>query len=173
MRLFFALTFDDATKHDVITCQNAIRAHGVEGRITPKQNLHITLAFVGECTENQKQTLIEILHQLNPSCITLHTDRLGSFRQKRSRLIWLGIANNRALIRLQKELTIELIEQGFSTESRPYKPHITLLRHVSGNPQLKNIHVKPKQLDVYSIALMESVYRESKLIYQVLDELVQ
>ncbi|UUM32626.1 RNA 2',3'-cyclic phosphodiesterase [Vibrio japonicus] len=173
MRLFFALTFDNKAKSDLMTYQNLLRVHGMDGRVTPKQNLHITLAFIGECTENQKQTLIDILRQLKSGCGSLRIDHLGSFRQKRSRLVWLGMANNRALTRLQKELVTALIEQGFSTESKAYIPHITIVRRVPGNPQLKDIHIKPRQISVYSIALMESVYQENRLVYQVIDEVIQ
>ncbi len=173
MRLFFALTFDDSTKNELVAYQDLVRAYGLEGHNTHKQNFHLTLAFIGESTENDKQTLINILHQLKSGCDSLRIDRLGSFNQKRSHLLWLGFAHNRPLMRLKKELDSELVKQNFVVESRSFIPHITLFRHVSGSEQIKNIHVKPKQITVHSIALMESIYRENKLVYQVVDEVVQ
>lgn len=173
MRLFFALTFDESTKNDLLTYQDLVRHHGMLGHNTRKQNFHLTLAFIGECTENEKQMLIDILHQLTSDCSSLRIDHLGSFKQKRSQLVWLGMADNRSLMRLKKELNNALSAQGFDTESRRFVPHITLFRHASGGKQLANIHIKPRQICVYSIALMESLYRDNKLVYQVLDERVQ
>ncbi|MEX3073263.1 RNA 2',3'-cyclic phosphodiesterase [Vibrio alginolyticus] len=173
MRLFFALTFNDATKQDFARYQELVRSYGLEGHNTRTQNFHITLAFIGECTEKEKQTLINLLHQLKSECGSLRIHRLGSFRQKRSKLLWLGIEHNHALTQLKEELDTALLTQNFVVESRDFIPHITLFRHVSGGSQVRDIHITPRQISVYSIALMESSYRESKLVYQVLDEIVQ
>ncbi|WP_319534256.1 RNA 2',3'-cyclic phosphodiesterase [uncultured Vibrio sp.] len=173
MKLFFALTFDDDTKRELMTYQNLLRSHGINGRQIRTENLHLTLAFVGESTPTQKQKLVDILRQLNSGCARLRIDHFGAFNQKRSRLIWMGIANNRALMRLQKKLSSDLKAQGFPTESKKYTPHITLFRHVTGDTHLKHVHVKPQHIDVYSIALMDSVYVDNKLVYQVVDEVIQ
>ncbi len=173
MRLFFALTFDDATKIELVKYQDMVRANGLEGHNTRKQNFHLTLAFMGECTESEKQTLMDILRQLKPDCDSICIDRLGSFRQKRNQLFWLGIANNRILTRLKADLDNALLTHNFIVESRNFIPHITLSRHVSNHEQLKNIRINPRQISVHSVALMESMYRENKLVYQVVDEVVQ
>ena len=173
MRLFFALTFGDEAKRELMTYQNVLRSHGINGRQIRMDNLHLTLAFVGDSTQEHKQTLTTLLRQLKSRCESLRIDHLGSFHQKRSRLIWMGIANNRALMRLQRELSSALKTQGFSTEAKKYTPHITLFRHVAGDAHLKDVYVKPQHMDVYSIALMESVYVDNKLVYRVVDEVVQ
>ncbi|MGY0616034.1 RNA 2',3'-cyclic phosphodiesterase [Vibrio sp. FJH11] len=173
MRLFFALTFDDSTKNELVSYQDLVRTHGMKGHNTRKENFHLTLAFIGECTEQEKLTLVDILHQLKSNCDTLRIDRLGSFHQKRSHLLWMGLANNRPLMRLQTELIDALTTQNFVTESRRFIPHITLFRYVSGGAPLKNIHITPRNIHVYSIALMESMYRENKLVYKVVDEVIQ
>ncbi len=173
MRLFFALTFDDATKNELVFYQDLVRANDMKGHNTRKENFHITLGFIGECTENEKQTLVTILYQLKTSCDSLRIDRLGSFNQKRSHLLWLGMAQNRPLMRLKRELDAKLVAKNFIVESRNFIPHITLFRHVSGGEQIKSLHIKPREINVYSIALMESMYRDNKLVYQVIDEVVQ
>lgn len=173
MRLFFALTFGDEAKRELMTYQTLLRSRGINGRHTRTANLHLTLAFVGEATQEQKQQLIRILRQLKSGCDSLRIDHLGAFNQKRSRLIWMGIANNRALMRLQSQLSDALKAHGFPTESKKYTPHITLFRHVTGETYLKTVHVKPQHIDVYSIALMESVYVDNKLTYRVVDEKFQ
>ncbi len=173
MRLFFALTFDEATKNDLVFYQDLVRAKGMEGHNTRKENFHLTLGFLGECSEQEKQTLTDVLHQLEFGCDSLRIDRLGSFNQKRSHILWLGMAHNRPLMRLKKALDAALLTQNFVVESRNFIPHITLFRHVSGGELIKQIHIKPREINVYSIALMESMYRDNMLVYQVIDEVVQ
>ncbi|MEF1303914.1 2'-5' RNA ligase family protein, partial [Vibrio owensii] len=65
MRLFFALTFDQRSKSQLKQIQDKLQQQGIEGRYTYEDNFHITLAFLGESTEEQTQRLIEILHQLS------------------------------------------------------------------------------------------------------------
>ncbi len=173
MRLFFALTFNEATKNDLAHYQEFVRTSGMAGHNTRRENFHLTLAFIGKSTESDKQTLLDILYKLKSSCDALSIDRIGSFHQKRSQLLWLGIAHNPELIDLKKELDSALIAHNFTVESRRFIPHITLFRHVSGGAHVKNIHITPRTINVYSIALMESMYRENKLVYQIVDEVVQ
>ncbi|MGR5238872.1 RNA 2',3'-cyclic phosphodiesterase [Vibrio alfacsensis] len=170
MRLFFALTFDAATKSDLKRSQNALRKHTVKGRFTREQNFHVTLAFIGGSTQEQTERLIETLHQLEARCDRLLIYRFGSFRQNGSKLVWLGIKESAELTQLQNELIHRLGEKGFSTESRRYLPHITLARHVESAEPLQQIPFEPHQFPVYSIALMESKFVDNKLIYQVVDE---
>lgn len=173
MRLFFALTFDNVTKQDLALYQDLVRSYGLEGHNTRTENFHLTLAFIGECTEKEKQTLINLLRQLQSGCGSLRIDRLGSFRQKRSQLLWLGIEHSQRLTQLKEELDTELLTQNFVVESRKFIPHITLFRQASGGAQVRSIPITPRQISVYSVALMQSSYRDNRLVYQVIDEVVQ
>ncbi|MGR5131663.1 RNA 2',3'-cyclic phosphodiesterase [Vibrio alfacsensis] len=172
MRLFFALTFDTATKSDLKRNQNVLRKHTIKGRFTHEENFHVTLAFIGESTQEQKRILIKTLHQLDGRCPSLFINCFGSFRQNGSKLVWLGVKESLELTRLQSDLIHKLGEQGISTESRKYLPHITLARHVESPSLLQDIPIKPRWLPIYSIALMESKFVENKLMYQVLDEVL-
>ena len=48
MRLFIAITLSDAMKDALIDVQNTMYEHGVRGNYTKEENLHLTLAFIGE-----------------------------------------------------------------------------------------------------------------------------
>ncbi|WP_240537382.1 2'-5' RNA ligase family protein [Vibrio sp. CUB2] len=81
MRLFFALTFDQRSKSLLRQIQDRLQQQGIAGRYTCEDNFHITLAFIGESTEEETQRLIDILHQLSCRCEQITVDHLGSFRQ--------------------------------------------------------------------------------------------
>ena len=48
MRLFIAINLSDAMKDSLINTQNALYDLGVRGKYTSEENLHLTLAFIGE-----------------------------------------------------------------------------------------------------------------------------
>ena len=48
MRLFIAIPLSEKMKQSVADTQGAFRFRGVRGNYTPEENLHVTLAFIGE-----------------------------------------------------------------------------------------------------------------------------
>ncbi|MDK9772123.1 RNA 2',3'-cyclic phosphodiesterase [Vibrio sp. B181a] len=170
MRLFFALTFDKTSKSKLKQIQEKLKQHEIVGRYTRKENFHITLAFIGESTQEESEQLTKILHNLKPSCNRVTVDHLGSFHQNGRQLAWLGIEDNRAVTNLQNELIEALEQDGFATESRHYVPHITLARHIDKQAPLDDVKISPLPLPIDAIALMESKTVEGKLIYRAIAE---
>jgi 2'-5' RNA ligase len=60
MRLFYAVNFEPAVKKRLIDIQDALRAQVVRGRFTHEDNLHLTLAFIGEVREDRSGPLRRI-----------------------------------------------------------------------------------------------------------------
>ena len=48
MRLFIAINLNETMKQTLLDIQNAMRGCGIEGNYTPEENMHLTLAFIGE-----------------------------------------------------------------------------------------------------------------------------
>ena len=48
MRLFIAIQFEDHILDALTAFQKELKAQGVTGNYTKRENLHITLAFIGE-----------------------------------------------------------------------------------------------------------------------------
>ena len=53
MRLFLAVNFDRPMKDALVGIQNEWYDHGVRGSYTSEENLHLTLAFIGEYPDPQ------------------------------------------------------------------------------------------------------------------------
>ena len=122
LRLFYALWPDDATRTALAQLQSTMR-----GRKTRRQNLHLTLAFLGEQPSSLLPVLHEILTDLPHAEIPLVLDRIGYFRQKR--IAWAGMHQvPDALIRLAQRLAAGLAQHGINSPS-DFKPHITLARN--------------------------------------------
>ena len=54
MRLFIAIRLSDEMKKALVTCMHDLKKQGVEGNYVPAQNLHMTLAFLGEYDDPAK-----------------------------------------------------------------------------------------------------------------------
>ena len=48
MRLFIAINLDDNIRDALAEMQESMRRQGVRGNYTKTENLHLTLAFIGE-----------------------------------------------------------------------------------------------------------------------------
>ena len=128
MRLFFAIWPDRAAREALAGLgERLVQAAG--GRATPGENIHLTLAFLGEVEHARVPLLHRIAGEVRGSRFQLALDRVGSFR--RARVAWAGADEPPArLIELQAQLSRRLRESGFELEERDYSPHATLARQI-------------------------------------------
>lgn len=126
LRLFYALWPDHATR----TALAQLQAH-VTGRNTRPQNLHLTLAFLGEQPASVLPQLQTILRQLTLTAPILTLDQFGHFAN--SHIAWAGMqAVPAALLQLQQTLRQQLLQHAVCFDQRTaFKPHITLARHAA------------------------------------------
>jgi 2'-5' RNA ligase len=159
MRLFYALWPDDATRAALMRWQET-----VHGRKTRSQNLHLTLAFLGQQPATSLFTLQEILMQLPQAQMTLILDRIGYF--SRQKIAWAGIqAVPDALIGLYQTLMQELARHNIAFDQSAFKPHITLARDAaspSGNA------VDPIRWQADQVALVQSAAQPEGGSYRIL-----
>ena len=128
LRVFFALWPDGDVRDRLREIARAI-AERAQGRPPPPENLHMTLAFVGEVPEPSIAALQRIgraaAATVPPFALTL--DRIGTF--PRQGIAWAGASlPPDALMRLAAELAHELTAQGYRLERHPFHAHVTLAR---------------------------------------------
>ena len=100
-----------------------------ELRNTKKEQLHLTLLFIGESDEDQVCLITEKLHTVQFEPFQMVIKGVGAFPgRKNPRVIWAGVEENDELMDLQKQISIKL--SGFIDEAgnHSFKPHITLAR---------------------------------------------
>ena len=54
MRLFIAVPLAEDMKKALVACMHDLKRQGVEGNYVPAQNLHLTLAFIGEYDQHTR-----------------------------------------------------------------------------------------------------------------------
>ena len=85
MRLFIAINLSDAMKDSLINTQNALYDLGVRGKYTSEENLHLTLAFIGEYPN--AEPVLDALSSVSFRPFELSLEGMGRFGD----LWWAGI----------------------------------------------------------------------------------
>ena len=132
MRLFIAINFDDNIREELYNNIEDLRDEAKKGSFSPVENLHLTLAFIGELDKRNVQTvkdaMIYAVANLGDE-LEITLGDFGSFRGKNGgRLYWRGIEETEALTELQKTLVRQLKYLGIPVDDKPFVPHITLAR---------------------------------------------
>ena len=126
MRLFFAL-WPDREAADRLERLAADLAIVAGGRVTPRQKIHLTLAFLGEVADPAAAQSAAAALRLRG--LEVRLDCVGSFRG--ARVAWAGsLEPDAALARMQAALAAKLRDLGFTLEDRPFTPHVTLARKI-------------------------------------------
>ena len=85
-------------------------------------------------------------------------------------LYWAGAELNEGLQALEQEVRSQLLAEGFSLESRPFKPHLTLVREYKSTLPFDKAalerSVNGAACPVTEVILMESTRIGGKLIYR-------
>lgn len=151
-RLFFALWPPGAVQRDL--AGRARRLLGDRGRPVPTRNIHLTLAFAGEVSEDAEACLREQAGAVTVPPFTLRLDCLGHWRRKA--LLWAAPGEPPdALLRLGRGLAAALPACGLPAPRRDFTPHVTLSRKApppSGGEGLAD----PPQWTVARFALVAS-----------------
>lgn len=131
MRLFIALNFSPREKDALEAVQTRLKEHSAAGNFTRRQNLHMTLSFLGEIPPERIPTLRNILKitgdKTSPFVLQYH--QMGYFSGKgREKLWYLSCEAIPELKDLVRRLEKALKSKGFSLEERDFVPHVTLCR---------------------------------------------
>ena len=151
MRIFIAIRFTEAFKEPIFEAQDALRDNGVRGNFTLPENLHLTLAFIGETdkVDDIKAAVKEVFFVP----FEIKTGRLGCFNG-RSKVIWLGIDGEKKLKSIAADLRNNLDKRGIEYAQGRFQPHITLVRLPSCMPL--DIDIEKASMTVNEISVMKS-----------------
>lgn len=127
MRLFIGLPFGEDASRSFEGVQNLLKQLSRKGNFTAFENFHLTLAFLGEQSEERIPAVFAALDELDFPPLDLTFTTLGRFDGG----IWyLFPAYNETLFTCQAQLAGTLSRYGFDLEDRPYIPHVTLGRKI-------------------------------------------
>ena len=163
MRLFIAINFNNETRSRLLDLRDELRGKSQRGNFSMPENLHLTLAFLGECDSKQTAAVKAVLCTVSFKPFDITVDCIGCFKSDGGDIWWAGLRENKALSALHSELSEKLIAAGFSLDKRKYSPHITLGREVETDA--KPWRIEPFGETIGMIELMKSERIRGKLTY--------
>lgn len=164
LRLFFALWPGEGVREALWQAsRQLVRASG--GKPVPRENLHLTLAFLGSVPEALLPALREAAASLALPGFSVTLDQAGYW--PRPRVAWLAPTRlPPALPALVSDLWRAMAGFPVEPDTRPYRPHLTLARKVSRPGPL--VLSQPVHWPVSEFCLVRSVSDRAGARYEPL-----
>lgn len=157
MRLFLAIELSAELKRALVEAQKAMVGRGVRGSYTSAENLHLTLAFIGDYPDADR--VLDALEELRFAPFVLTLEGVGCFGD----LWWAGLKDSAPLVALARRVRRALAESEIPFDRKCFSPHITLIRRASR--EASGLRIAPASMTVESISLMRSDRGKGGMIY--------
>lgn len=128
MRAFIAIGLPEEATAALVRLQSMVPA----GRPVAEENLHLTLAFLGDQGETALEALHYELEGIRVQPFALRFSGLGAFGGDRPRLLFADVAPEPALADLHRRVTGALHRAGIVVQRARFHPHVTLTRFGTG-----------------------------------------
>ena len=161
MRLFIAIQFDDHIIEALTGLQQGLKKGGMSGNYTREENLHLTLAFIGEY--GNPDEVLDAMERISFRPFDIRLDGYGKFGD----LFWVGISGEDELSKVVSRLRKELSDDEIPFDRKKFKPHITLIRKASckGDGSIPVSYISDCGMTVKRISLMKSERGKKGMIY--------
>lgn len=182
MRAFIAIELSEELRSTLAQVQSHLKYSGADVKWVEKDNIHLTLKFLGEINEEKcekvKSILDEICSSIKPFEISLKD--IGAFPTiDYPRVIWVGLDNGAEGSKgLAEKIDDELSKIGSQKETRPFAAHLTIgrVRSPKNKEALKqklstlNLQPSTKTQLINSVILFQSKLTPKGPIYTKLHE---
>lgn len=174
MRVFIAIEIPESIKDYIAELQEKIYDKNNKIRSVNKNNMHLTLKFLGEVQPHNVNQIKEILKKIKVSKFSVCLDKIGVFpSESYIRVIWIGLEPEDKILELQNNID-EKLKKLFKREKK-FKPHLTLARvkFIEDKKKfigkLKKIGVENKKIGIKNFKLIKSTLTREYPIYEDLE----
>lgn len=132
---FFALTLPNELKEELHSRIEKLKFGFLFKKWLHPADYHITMAFLGEASETMRKEAVSLIQTAleNEMAFELTLNKMGTFgRMDRPRILWADVDFNPRLFDVQSKVYQACKDAGFTLDSKPFKPHITLARKYIG-----------------------------------------
>ncbi|MBI2124385.1 RNA 2',3'-cyclic phosphodiesterase [Candidatus Pacearchaeota archaeon] len=173
MRAFIALELSEEAKAEIERIQKELKKQNLfEGKLTEKENLHLTLKFLGEIDEAKIEEVKKKLRVIKFPAFKAELGEAGVFSEDFVRIVWIKLDGN--VMGLQKEVDSAL--KGLFKPEFRFMSHLTIARVKNVNDKkrlldyLSSAKIKRIEFSVLGFALKSSVLTEKGPIYSDIDK---
>ena len=158
MRLFIAFGLPVSLTDAIAEVSERLRSD-IEGRFVRADNLHITLAFLGQTDEARMTDIAGVVESacegIGPFRIALGD--LGYFGRRKQATLWQGLEKTPVMFEVAERLRDGLRAAGIDFDDKPFSPHVTLARKAALGGVDLGRYARDADGVVDSVTLFESV----------------
>jgi 2'-5' RNA ligase len=180
LRTFVAIDLDPKLKKVLQDLIMKLKKTGADVRWVGFPGMHLTLKFLGEVEEESLPVIGRVLKEAvgGHSQLPLVLQGTGSFPGGRNpRVLWVGVREEPGLMALEREIEKGLESEGYPSETRPFRPHLTLGR-VKGPARIQAALLELErdretlfgEMAVRKVTLFESLLGPGGAEYRTLSE---
>lgn len=144
MRTFVSVDFPELT--DGIKAVQSRFGDPAGLRFTDPDQAHVTLKFLGEIDEGQREPLQDALatavDEADVGPFEAQVAGLGAFPSRDYiSVVWLGVDDGGAMARLHEEIETQATALGFEPADHDFTPHVTIARmdHAGGKDRVQRV----------------------------------
>lgn len=174
-RAFISIELPREIKKEILEIQKKIeQMEIIRGKFVEKENLHLTLKFLGEIDEKTIEEVKKKLSKLTFDDFDCVLGELGVFNENFIKIVWVSLEGP-VLFKLQKKID-DLLEGIFPKEER-FMAHITIARpkfvkdREGFIKKLKKINFTKKAFPIEKVFLKESKLSSKGPEYEILLEI--
>lgn len=141
---------------------------GLPIRWVPIENIHLSLKFLGDVSENNIPVLKEILQAeaISHTTFEISVGGFGVFPNVlRPRVIWVGVEAPDELVNLQWRIEMETARLGYAPDQRDFTPHLTFGR-VSRNASPKQVRKVSSLLRNFNLGFLGAARIEEVSLFR-------
>ncbi len=183
IRAFIKLEIDDFTKSIIGDFVRKIKENRAfkDVKWVKQDNMHITLAFLGEIPINvvsKIDGLLKEVAQTNYQFVIRFAEP-GFFPSiKKPRVCWIGIQKQPLLEKLKNDIDIGLERLGIPYDKKPFSPHLTIGRIKTSPPKINPDYINSLNFNVSyeasKIGLVKSqLFRDGPLYTDVITHVLK
>ena len=174
MRLFIAIEIPEEIKEHIADIQERIIGNENKIKLVNKNQIHLTLKFLGEVQPDKIETIKDSLKKISFKPFSIYLDKIGVFpNENYIRVVWVGLKPEELILELQKNID-EKLKNLFKKE-KIFKSHLTLARvkFIENKKEfvekLKNIKIENIKIDINNFKLVKSALTPKGPIYEDLE----
>ncbi len=161
MRLFIAICFDENMLDSLVEIQDDLVRCGVKGNYTPRENLHMTLAFIGEYDDPEQ--IEEVMRNVPLRSFSVKLSGYQPFKD----MFFANLEENDNLRDYVKRLRKALLDEDIPFDRKKFLPHVTLVRRAecTKDKALLPEFQESEPMRVNGISLMKSERGKHGMVY--------
>lgn len=174
MRAFVAIDLPDHVREELRALQQGLRI----GRLVPTENLHLTLSFLGEQSDEEIREAHQALSTVHNCAFELQLAGVDAFGGRMPQAIVADVRQCDALNSLEQRIVRSLRSAGLKFKKQRFRPHVTIarLRKFSSESELEQVRnylagnavFQASCFTVKQFSLYQSTLRPEKALHEVL-----